>query len=195
MCGLGQTAPNPVLSTLRYYRNEYEAHVKEKRCPSLKCKQLIRYVIDPTKCVGCTACARVCPVNAISGEVRKVHQIDNEVCIRCGSCIESVDLVQSARYHREKGELVVVDREKVHALVREAKSESLEEKDILINTLHKVQDYFGNYIPVEAAEIVAEELVVPKSKVYEVLTFYTMFSTKAERQICDTCLCKTCHAM
>ncbi|HOJ87553.1 MAG TPA: NADH-quinone oxidoreductase subunit NuoF [Pseudothermotoga sp.] len=88
LCGLGQTAPNPVLSTLRYYRNEYEAHVKEKRCPSLKCKQLIRYVIDPTKCVGCTACARVCPVNAISGEVRKVHQIDNEVCIRCGSCIE-----------------------------------------------------------------------------------------------------------
>ncbi len=88
LCGLGQTAPNPVLSTLRYYRHEYEAHVKEKRCPSLKCKSLIRYVIDPTKCVGCTACARVCPVNAISGEVRKVHTIDNEICIRCGSCIE-----------------------------------------------------------------------------------------------------------
>ncbi len=88
LCGLGQTAPNPVLSTLRYYRKEYEAHVKEKRCPSLKCKKLIRYTIDPAKCVGCTACARVCPVNAISGEVRKVHQIDNEICIRCGSCIE-----------------------------------------------------------------------------------------------------------
>jgi len=88
LCGLGQTAPNPVLSTLKYYRHEYEAHVKEKRCPSLKCKSLIRYVIDPTKCVGCTACARVCPVKAISGEVRKPHSIDNEICIRCGSCIE-----------------------------------------------------------------------------------------------------------
>ena len=88
LCGLGQTAPNPVLSTLRYFREEYEAHVKEKRCPSKKCKALIRYVINPEKCVGCTACARVCPVNAISGEVRKVHEIDNDVCIRCGSCME-----------------------------------------------------------------------------------------------------------
>ncbi len=88
LCGLGQTAPNPVLSTLRYYRHEYEAHVKEKKCPALRCKALVRYVIDPSKCVGCTACARVCPVNAISGELRKVHYIDNDVCIRCGSCIE-----------------------------------------------------------------------------------------------------------
>ena len=88
LCGLGQTAPNPVLSTLRYYRHEYEAHVKEEKCPALRCKALVRYVIDPSKCVGCTACARVCPVNAISGELRKVHSIDNDVCIRCGSCIE-----------------------------------------------------------------------------------------------------------
>ncbi|ABV34076.1 MULTISPECIES: NADH-quinone oxidoreductase subunit NuoF [Pseudothermotoga] len=88
LCGLGQTAPNPVLSTLQYYRDEYEAHVKEKRCPALKCKNLIRYVIDSAKCVGCTACARVCPVNAISGEIRKTHVIDNDICIRCGSCIE-----------------------------------------------------------------------------------------------------------
>jgi len=88
LCGLGQTAPNPVLSTLKYFREEYEAHVKEKRCPSKKCKALIRYVIDPEKCVGCTACARVCSVDAISGEVRKVHKIDNDICIRCGNCIE-----------------------------------------------------------------------------------------------------------
>jgi len=88
LCGLGQTAPNPVLSTLRYFRDEYEAHVREKRCPAKVCKELIRYVIDPEKCVGCTACARVCPVNAISGEVRKIHSIDSEICTRCGSCIE-----------------------------------------------------------------------------------------------------------
>ncbi len=88
LCGLGQTAPNPVLSTLRYYRHEYEAHVKDSICPAKKCKAFISYVISPDKCVGCTACARVCPTNAIHGEVRKVHEIDQEACVRCGSCIE-----------------------------------------------------------------------------------------------------------
>jgi NADH-quinone oxidoreductase subunit F len=88
LCGLGQTAPNPVLSTLKYYRHEYEAHVKDKICPAKKCKAFISYVINPEKCVGCTACARVCPTNAIHGEVRKVHEIDQEACVRCGSCIE-----------------------------------------------------------------------------------------------------------
>ena len=88
LCGLGQSSPQPVISTIRYFRDEYEAHINEKRCPAKVCKPLIRYVIDPEKCVGCTACARVCPVSAISGEVKKVHEIDSEICTRCGSCIQ-----------------------------------------------------------------------------------------------------------
>jgi len=87
LCGLGQTAPQPVISTMRYFWNEYEAHVKEGRCPAKKCKSLTRVVIDKEKCVGCTACSRVCPVNAISGSVRKPHEIDPEICTRCGSCL------------------------------------------------------------------------------------------------------------
>jgi len=87
LCGLGQSAPQPVISTIRYFRNEYEAHIQDKNCPAKVCKDLIRYVVDPEKCVGCTACARVCPVNAISGGVKKVHSIDTEICTRCGSCI------------------------------------------------------------------------------------------------------------
>lgn len=88
----------------------------------------------------------------------------------------------------------MVDREKVSALVKKAKSERLEERDVLINTLHKVQDYFGNYIPIEAAEVVAEELGIPKSKVYEVLTFYTMFSTKPRgKYVIRVCVNLPCH--
>ncbi len=87
-CGLGQTSPNPVLSTLRYFEDEYLAHINDKRCPAGECKALLRYVIDPVKCKGCTLCARVCPVNAIEGTVRKPHEIDDEKCIKCGACMD-----------------------------------------------------------------------------------------------------------
>jgi len=88
LCGLGQTAPNPVLTTLRYFRDEYEAHIKEKSCPALTCKDLIVYYIEPEKCVGCLLCLKNCPVNAISGERKKVHIIDQKLCIKCGACFD-----------------------------------------------------------------------------------------------------------
>jgi NADH:ubiquinone oxidoreductase subunit F (NADH-binding)/(2Fe-2S) ferredoxin len=87
LCGLGQTAPNPVLSTLRFFRDEYEAHIKEKRCPAHHCQKLLQYVITD-KCRGCTACARVCPGDAITGEVKKQHVIDPNKCLKCGACME-----------------------------------------------------------------------------------------------------------
>ncbi len=86
LCGLGQTAPNPVLSTIRYFRDEYEAHIKEHRCPAKVCKALITYRISEEKCTGCTLCARNCPVSAISGERKKTHVIDPAVCTRCDTC-------------------------------------------------------------------------------------------------------------
>jgi NADP-reducing hydrogenase subunit HndC len=88
LCGLGQTAPNPVLSTLDNFMDEYLAHVKDKKCPAGRCKSLMKYEIIPENCVGCTACARNCPVNAISGERKQTHYIDTSVCIKCGACIE-----------------------------------------------------------------------------------------------------------
>ena len=87
LCGLGQTAPNPVLSTLRYFRDEYMAHVVDKKCPAGVCKNLLQYKIDADKCRGCTACARKCPVSAISGAVKEPHTIDTAKCIKCGACI------------------------------------------------------------------------------------------------------------
>jgi NADH-quinone oxidoreductase subunit F len=88
LCGLGQTAPNPVLTTLRYFRDEYLAHVREKRCPAKVCKELITYHIEPALCDGCGACVRVCTSEAILGEKKKAHTIDNAKCIKCGSCLE-----------------------------------------------------------------------------------------------------------
>ncbi len=87
LCGLGQTAPNPVLSTLRFFRDEYVAHIEEKRCPAGVCKKLVQFVITD-KCIGCTKCARNCPVNAITGTVKQLHEIDQSKCIKCGACVD-----------------------------------------------------------------------------------------------------------
>ncbi len=86
LCGLGKTAPNPVLSTLRYFRDEYIAHIEEKRCPAGVCKALVHFEIDPAACTGCTLCARNCPVDAIAGSPKKPHAIDQDICISCGAC-------------------------------------------------------------------------------------------------------------
>ena len=88
LCGLGQTSPNPVLSMMDNYYDEYVAHVTDKKCPAGQCKSLMEYIINADNCVGCTACARVCPVNAISGERKEVHHIDPSICIKCGACME-----------------------------------------------------------------------------------------------------------
>jgi ferredoxin len=89
LCALGQTAPNPVLTTIKYFRHEYEAHINEKRCPAAACKNLITYEIIPENCTGCHACFKVCPVEAISGEKKEPHIIDQSKCIKCGMCIST----------------------------------------------------------------------------------------------------------
>ena len=88
LCGLGQTSPNPVLSMMENFREEYLAHVVDKKCPAGKCKSLMSYIVNPENCVGCTACARVCPVNAITGGRKEVHSINGDICIKCGACME-----------------------------------------------------------------------------------------------------------
>jgi NAD-dependent dihydropyrimidine dehydrogenase PreA subunit len=89
LCALGSSAPNPVLTTIRYFKDEYLAHVKEQKCPAGVCKDLITYTIDPELCTGCTSCARQCPNECISGEKKKPHSINTDQCIRCGICKET----------------------------------------------------------------------------------------------------------
>ncbi|MFH0953211.1 MAG: NADH-quinone oxidoreductase subunit NuoF [Verrucomicrobiota bacterium] len=89
LCGLGQTAPNPVLTTLKYFRNEYEAHIKDRKCPAAHCNALVDFFIDPIKCTGCTLCAKQCPVKAISGKPKEKHVIDTAVCAKCGKCVST----------------------------------------------------------------------------------------------------------
>lgn len=89
LCGLGQTAPNPVLTTLKYFRHEYEAHIFEKKCPARSCRELITFRVVADNCTGCTLCAKVCPVNAISGAKKEIHFIDPEICTHCGACYDA----------------------------------------------------------------------------------------------------------
>jgi len=88
ICGLGQSAVNPVLTTLKYFREEYEAHIRDKKCPALVCRPLLKYTIDPEACTGCLACVRECPVGAISGRKKEPQEIDQELCVKCGLCYE-----------------------------------------------------------------------------------------------------------
>ena len=88
LCGLGQTAPNPLLSSLRYFREEYEAHIRDHRCPAAVCRTLMHYEIDPDECIGCGRCQKECPQDAISGTRKEPHEIDQTRCVRCGACLE-----------------------------------------------------------------------------------------------------------
>jgi ferredoxin len=88
ICGLGQSAPNPVLTTLKHFRQEYESHVREKKCPALVCRPLLKFTVDPETCTGCLACVRECPTGAITGEYQEPQEIDQELCVKCGMCHE-----------------------------------------------------------------------------------------------------------
>jgi NADH-quinone oxidoreductase subunit F len=89
LCGLGQTAPNPVLTTIQYFKDEYEAHIFDKKCPAKRCRELISFRVIPDNCTGCMVCKKVCPVNAISGEKKQIHFIDQQICTHCGACYDA----------------------------------------------------------------------------------------------------------
>ena len=121
LCALGRTAPNPVLSTIHYFRDEYEAHIKEKRCPAYVCKELTSYYIDPDKCKACMICLRQCPVGAITGGKKQIHMIDQEKCTKCGTCFEVCPLRVGA-VKRISGEPVPPPiPEKARIIAREGK--------------------------------------------------------------------------
>ena len=88
LCGLGQSAPNPVLSTLQYFRDEYVAHIRDKKCPTGVCAGMVRYTILEDKCIGCTVCVKVCPASCIVGELKSPHKIDRDKCVKCGACVD-----------------------------------------------------------------------------------------------------------